>query len=47
MSKLQDYLINYSIYNWKFTPKSKRVLTGAAGIVIAGIIAAAVINKKK
>jgi hypothetical protein len=47
MKKLQDYLYNYAFYNWKFTPKSKRVITGAAGIVIAGIIAAAVINKKK
>lgn len=47
MSKLQDYLINYGTYNWKFTPKSKRVITGAVSIVIAGIIAAAVINKKK
>ena len=47
MKKLQDYLYNYAFYNWKFTPKSKRVIAGAAGIVIAGIIAAAVINKKK
>jgi hypothetical protein len=47
MNKLQSYLYNYGLYNWKFTPKSKRVLTGAAGIVLAGIIAAAVINKKK
>ena len=47
MNKLQNFLYNYGLYNWKFTPKSKRVLTGAAGIVIAGIVAAAVINKKK
>lgn len=47
MNKLQEYLYNYSLYNWKFTPKSKRVIAGAAGIVIVGFIAAAVINKKK
>lgn len=47
MNKLQNFLYNYSLYNWKFTPKSKRVIAGAAGIVIAGIVAAAVINKKK
>jgi hypothetical protein len=47
MKDLQNFLYNYGLYNWKFTPKSKRVLTGAAGIVIAGIITAAVINKKK
>jgi hypothetical protein len=47
MNQLQNFLNNYALYNWKFTPKTKRVLTGAAGIVIAGIIAAAVINKKK
>ena len=47
MKDLQNFLYNYGLYNWKFTPKSKRVLTGAAGIVIAGIIASYVINKKK
>ena len=47
MNKLQEYLYNYSLYNWKFTPKSKRVIAGAVSIVIAGIVAAAVINKKK
>jgi len=47
MNKLQNFLYNYGLYNWKFTPKSKRVIAGAAGIVISGIIAAAVINKKK
>jgi hypothetical protein len=47
MKNLQDKLYEYAYYNWKFTPKSKRVLRGAASIVIAGIIAAAVISKKK
>jgi hypothetical protein len=47
MNKLENFLYNYGLYNWKFTPKSKRVIAGAAGIVIAGIIAASVINKKK
>lgn len=47
MKDLQNFLYNYGLYNWKFTPKSKRVLTGAVGIVISGIIAAAIINKKK
>jgi hypothetical protein len=47
MSKLQNYLYNYAYKNWKFTPKSKRVLTGAAGILLAGIITAGIINKKK
>lgn len=47
MNKLQEYLYNYSLYNWKFTPKSKRVIAGAVSIVIAGLVAAAVINKKK
>lgn len=47
MKNLQDKLYNYAFYNWKLTPKSKGVVAGAVGIVIAGIIAAAVINKKK
>ena len=46
MNELQNYLYNYASKNWKFTPKSKRVLTGAAGILLAGIIAANIINKK-
>jgi hypothetical protein len=47
MSKLQNWLTNYSYNNWKFTPKSKKVIGGAVGIVIAGIIAGIVIAKKK
>jgi hypothetical protein len=45
--KLKDWLYNYAYKNWKFTPKSKRALTGAAGIILTGIIAASIINKKK
>jgi hypothetical protein len=45
--KLKDWLYNYAYNNWKFTPKSKRALTGAAGIILTGIIAASIINKKK
>jgi hypothetical protein len=47
MSKLQNWLYEYSYNNWKFTPKSKKVIGGAVGIVIAGIIAGIVISKKK
>lgn len=47
MKNLQDKLYEYAYYNWKFTPKSKGVLYGAAGILAAGIITAFVISKKK
>jgi hypothetical protein len=47
MSKLSNWLYNYSYNNWKFTPKSKKVIGGAVSIVIAGIIASVVIGKKK
>jgi hypothetical protein len=47
MSKFGNWLYNYSYENWKFTPKSKGVLYGAAGILAAGIITAFVISKKK
>jgi len=47
MNKFTDWLYNYTYNNWKFTPKSKGVLYGAAGILTAGIITAFVISKKK
>ena len=47
MSKLQNWLYKYGYNNWKLTPKSKKVIGGAVGIVVAGIIAGIVIAKKK
>jgi len=47
MSKFQNWLYNYSYENWKYTPRSKKVIGGAAGIVIAGLIASVIISKKK
>lgn len=45
--KFQNWFWDYTYNNWKLTPKSKRVIIGAAGIVAAGLITALMINRKK
>ena len=47
MSKFENWLYNYSYNNWKFTPRSKKVIGGAVGIVLAGLITSIYIGKKK
>lgn len=47
MNKFSNWLYNYSYENWKFTPKSKRVIGGAISIVIAGIVTGIFLSKKK
>jgi hypothetical protein len=46
-NKLQNWFWEYTYNNWKLTPKSQRVVIGAAGIVAAGLITALIINGKK
>lgn len=45
--KIKNFLYNYAYQNWKLTPKSKRVIYGAAGIVAAGLLGAILISRKK
>ena len=45
--KIENWFWEYTYNNWKLTPKSKRVVIGAAGIVAAGIIGALIISRKK
>jgi hypothetical protein len=43
----QEWFWNYTANNWVLTPKSKRVLFAAGGILAAALFAAVQINKKK
>jgi len=42
----QEWFWNYTANNWVLTPKSKRVLFAAGGILAAALFAAVQINKK-
>lgn len=45
--KFNDWFWDYTMNNWKLTPRSKNVVTAAALIVITGAITAYQLNKKK
>lgn len=45
--KFNNWFWDYTMNNWKLTPRSKKIVSLAALLVIAGGVTAYQINKKK